>query len=152
MATPRSGTWRVDVLAYPGCFGTEVFAVIDVLAIANAVSAALRPGTPPPVRTRIVSVRGGRGSLSGGALVETERAGPIGVDTDQLVVPGFEFFYPATMDDLLAGWSAEVAYLARFADTTTSLASVCGGAFLLAQAGLLNGHRATTSWFVAPEL
>jgi transcriptional regulator GlxA family with amidase domain len=49
-------------------------------------------------------------------------------------------------DRALLGW------LRRAAVTTRRLGSVCVGAFLLAEAGLLDGRRATAHWRYAPEL
>jgi len=44
------------------------------------------------------------------------------------------------------------AWLKRKANTVTRLASVCTGSFLLARAGLLDGHRATTHWMSCDRL
>jgi transcriptional regulator GlxA family with amidase domain len=45
-----------------------------------------------------------------------------------------------------------VAWLQQNAPTASRLASVCTGAFLLAEAGLLNGKRVTTHWSKCAEL
>ncbi|MET7769678.1 helix-turn-helix domain-containing protein [Nocardia sp. NPDC005366] len=48
--------------------------------------------------------------------------------------------------------SATVAALRRAADRGARVTSICSGAFVLAQAGLLDGHTATTHWGLADEL
>ncbi len=141
--------WRVNVLAFPGCYGAELFAVVDVLSIANAASAVLRPGLGPAFRTRVVSVRGSRVRLAGGTSLTTD---PVDGDHDQVVVPAFEVTEAAAIDARLHGLAQEVAYLKGLRRRRTHVASVCGGAFLLAEAGLLDGHAATTTWLFAPEL
>lgn len=60
--------------------------------------------------------------------------------TDTLIVAGGDGVYAARSDRALVGWVAEAAASAR------RVASVCSGAFLLAEAGLLDGRRATTHW------
>lgn len=66
--------------------------------------------------------------------------------TDILVVPGGHGVYAARTDGRLLDWLTAAAGAAR------RVASVCSGAFLLAEAGLLDGRRATTHWRVAERL
>jgi transcriptional regulator GlxA family with amidase domain len=44
------------------------------------------------------------------------------------------------------------SYLARAAQACRRVGSICTGAFLLAEAGVLDGHTATTHWMKAQEL
>lgn len=48
--------------------------------------------------------------------------------------------------------SAVVEWIRRAAPNAERIASICGGAILLAQAGLLNGRRATTHWRLLEEM
>jgi transcriptional regulator GlxA family with amidase domain len=65
---------------------------------------------------------------------------------DLLVVPG-GFGRRAQMHNTTA-----IEWIARQAATVEIVASVCTGAFLLAEAGLLTGRRATTHWTAIEEL
>ena len=137
---------RVGVLAYPGCFGSQVFGVVDLLTMGNHV-AQPAPDRPPPFATRVVSPR---------RRVQTSSGVEIGVsavrDLDVLVVPGFDVTPRDDLDARLAALRPEVATIGSVADAGTAVVSVCVGAFLLAEAGLLAGRRVTTSWLFADEL
>ena len=65
---------------------------------------------------------------------------------DTVIVAGGNGTVAALSDEMLIDWLRTVEPGCR------RVASVCSGAFLLAQAGLLDGRRATTHWSVCDEL
>ncbi|MST34187.1 helix-turn-helix domain-containing protein [Acidimicrobiaceae bacterium USS-CC1] len=67
-------------------------------------------------------------------------------DIDTLIVPGASRDRGLNVDEHVITWIREAGGRAR------RVASVCTGAFLLAQAGLLHGRRATTHWAATDEL
>jgi transcriptional regulator GlxA family with amidase domain len=67
-------------------------------------------------------------------------------DVDTLVVAGGNGVY-----DLL-GDASLVADIRRLAEGARRVASVCTGAYLLAESGLLDGHRVTTHWLACDDL
>jgi transcriptional regulator GlxA family with amidase domain len=87
-------------------------------------------------------------SLDGGPILTTEgvtiETAPISkfdaAEIDTIVIPGALDMEPALADRRLVEWLATNSARAR------RTASVCGGAFLLAEAGLLEGRRAVTHW------
>jgi transcriptional regulator GlxA family with amidase domain len=138
----------VTLLAYPGCMGTELFALADLLLIANHMAAVLAPGRHRPWRVRLAAARAGEVALAGGLRVV---AGPLPARTDLLVVPGLEVGRFGLWPEKLAPLQAELALLARHHRRGLPLAAVCIGSFLLAEAGVLDGRRATTAWPFARE-
>ncbi|HEU4844597.1 MAG TPA: DJ-1/PfpI family protein [Burkholderiaceae bacterium] len=96
-----------------------------------------------PRQVRLISVDGPRvttrdGLPLGEALPTLAQAGPV----DLLWVPGGA---PARLAELMADLNF-MLYLQGQSEHASYMVSVCEGALLLAAAGLLDGHRATTHW------
>jgi len=129
----------VGIIAMPGAQLLDVAGPLDVFAEANVQAGAAR------YRPLIVGTVPGPITCSSGArllpdvIVGTDDAG--GFDT--LLVAGAPNLADTPRDDELVDW------LRRQAGDARRYGSVCTGAFLLAEAGLLDGRRATTHWAVA---
>ena len=138
---------RVSVLAYDGCLGTEIFGLADLLLIAERV--ARGAGIGRDLFDVSLVGRTKRVQAAGGFELRTDRWHG---DVDVLVVPGFDLRAPSRAGSMLQRWRPEVSFIADAARDGVAVASVCVGAFLLGEARLLDGRRATTSWLFAREL
>lgn len=134
---------RVGVLAYPGCFASEVYGVPDLLTMAGSLAGP----DGPAYEVSVVSPRR-RVRAAGGILLTVSAMR----DVDVLVVPGFELVSGVDLEARLAPLTPEIATIRSHAATGRAVVSICVGAFLLAEAGLLNGRRATTAWLFADDL
>jgi transcriptional regulator GlxA family with amidase domain len=123
---------RIVIVTYPQ--GQS----LDIVGPADVFDAATRLGAPLRYRIEVVSVEGGPLTLSNGITMHTaqmaKRRGPI----DTLLVAGGRG--PGLVDPRLS------SAVARLASRSKRVASVCTGAFVLAEAGLLDRCRATTHW------
>jgi transcriptional regulator GlxA family with amidase domain len=133
---------RVGVLAYPGCFGSQVYSIPDLLTIAAHVA----PAAESP---RIVVMSPRRHVTAAGGL--RVAVSPLR-EVDVLVVPGFETGPAPAFASVLSQLKPEIAAIQDLRTQGTRVVSICVGAFLLAEAGLLAGRDATTSWLYAHDL
>jgi transcriptional regulator GlxA family with amidase domain len=149
LSAPPRKTWRIAVLAYPGCMGTQVFGMAELLRLALDLADARRPGAHPLLEVHIVGLRGRSVAIAGGTVISTRA--PRG-RYDALIVPGMEINHRVDWDRALAPLQPECAFVRRAYAAGTPVASVCVGAFVLGEAGLLQGRRATTAWLFAQAL
>jgi transcriptional regulator GlxA family with amidase domain len=136
---------RIAILAYHGCMPTQLFALVDTLRIAADIAgdAGVR------LDVRIVALEGKEVAVAGGTRMTFPR--PRGT-YDFLVVPGMETTRSADWVGKLGRLQPEAAYLGAAFGRGTHVASVCVGAFLLGEAGLLDDRAVTTAWLFAREL
>jgi transcriptional regulator GlxA family with amidase domain len=113
-----------------------------------AASKALAERGQPGYQLYTASLQGGLVNTIEGLAVDTRALRQLDMATlDTLVVPGAPDICQ-TLDD-----HAELtAWLRHESQAARRVVSVCSGAFLLAQAGLLDGRRAATHWAMCDTL
>jgi transcriptional regulator GlxA family with amidase domain len=130
---------RVVVLIYEGLQALDAVGPLEVFSGANELCA--RQGKPAPYRVEIVAPKAGPQLCeSGYALVAPRAYGELRGPIDTLIVVGGNGSRVVRHDAKLRAW------LKRTAKRVRRLCSVCTGALVLAEAGLLDGKRATTHW------
>jgi transcriptional regulator GlxA family with amidase domain len=118
--------------------------LLDVAGPLEAFNVAPLSGA---YRTTLVSLSGGNVvSHTGTGLVTAAAATIEGQSIDTLIVPGAVDWRASVEDESLRQFVRYAAVQSR------RVASVCAGAFVLAAAGILDGHRAATHWRLADEL
>jgi transcriptional regulator GlxA family with amidase domain len=138
----------IGVLVYPGCLRGSAVIPLDVFRIANTL-ASYRPASQRVhLRGRWLSAREDRTVDVDGLAFQTESLAT--VTPDALLLPGIDHETPRDLGPVLQHLAPERDAVEAYAASRRLVLASCSSACLLAHAGLLDGRRATTSWWLAP--
>ena len=139
---------RVSVLALDGVFDLGLAAVLDALQTANELS-ELSKLSVPRFDVRIVGLRRSVKTAQG-LTVPVHAAGSR--TPDCVVVPAIGYKMPGPLEAALARQDVResAAMLQHWARRGATMTAACIGTFVMAESGLLDRQRATTTWWLAP--
>jgi len=130
---------KVVIVGFPGVQALDVVGPHEVFSGASLLTRGGYDVVMASIDGQVVTTATGLGFVSA-PLPEP------GDPVDTLVLPGGGGVHTARSDGELVGWIKTVSRTAR------RVVTVCTGAFLAAEAGLLDGCRATTHWAFAERL
>jgi transcriptional regulator GlxA family with amidase domain len=136
-------TREVLIIGFPGVQGLDLVGPFEVFTSASLALAAMGQDGYQVV---VASVDGQPVSTEAGLTFAAAKLPDPSEPVDTLILPGGRGVHTAQHDRRVIDWIGAVAPRAR------RVVSVCTGAFLAAQAGLLDGCRATTHWAFANRL
>ncbi|MCA9612156.1 MAG: helix-turn-helix domain-containing protein [Myxococcales bacterium] len=140
---------RVHILVVDGMFDIGLSVVLDTLVMANELAA--HEGAPPPFEISLVGPRR-HVRTQRGFGVRAHRAGEVD-RPDFVLVPALGEKTPDDLSSALARRDIGVArdHLVEWHEGGAHVAAACTGTYVLASTGLLDGLRATTTWWLGPD-
>ena len=140
---------RIHILALNGVFDTGLAAILDAFGTANAL-AEMTGISSLRFHVKVVglrkSIRTARG-LSMPVIAAARAQTP-----DAVVMPAILHMNAEPLVQALAGNEVREAgvVLRKWSERGALTATACIGTFVLAEAGLLDGEEATTTWWLSP--
>ena len=144
-AAPRL---RLGILAMEGCMLSSIASACDTLAVAQALADIRQPGAVK-LEAVVFGARGQRSVASSAGVELGGLPGPVPEDLDLVLLPGLMHRSPQQLVASVQALGPELELLRSLHLRGVQLAGNCSGSFLFAESGLLDGHRATCSWWLA---
>ena len=136
-------------LAQNRCVASEIAGPVDVFNTANLLIENIEGKDAEKLRWKIVTVDGKPVSNTMGMEFKADMSLDEVQAPGWLYVPGVMYETEEKLTDYLEVNNALMKKLKSFESQQISFAANCTGTFVLAEAGILNGKQATTTWWLA---
>lgn len=141
---------RISILAYPRSEILDITGPYEVFAFASWAIQKAETIKEPPYLIEVLAERPGPiKTLSGLDIVAHRSIHEVKKGIDTLIIPGGSFQGTDTADNNNASILENhdlLNWIKKMSTSVRRLVSVCSGAFLLAECGLLDHRRVTTHW------
>lgn len=132
---------KITVVAFENCMTSAVYGLLDAFTVAATVASRTDPSSWTNHHIRLATSHGQPVRGFGGFRIEPHCSLEEASDGDVVLTPAIL----GDIEETLAREGDLVAWLSSLQPNPMLVASTCTGAFLLAEAGLLNGRRITTN-------
>ncbi|MCP3400171.1 DJ-1/PfpI family protein [Bradyrhizobium sp. CCGB20] len=140
MSARKQGDWGFAMK-----LGIPIYEGVNLLDVAGPLEMFYWAGQDNDLQSTLISQDGCAVTSINGVRFEAHASFAQTPALDILWVPGGD---PAALQGIMKDpQSPYLQYLRQIAADATWVCSVCEGALLLARAGLLDGHEATTHWY-----
>ena len=137
---------RVVMVVYPDAHILDVVGPLEVLTGAKL----FLPADMPTYAVHVVAHHAGAIRTTSGLTIEADESFEDALKDDQpidtLIIAGGHGTLEALEDDAL------LSFVSHAAAQSSRIVSICTGAMILAEVGILDGKRATTHWWWCPIL
>mgnify|MGYP003575415905 CR=1 FL=1 len=131
---------KIGILAYDGCTASMIVGVLDILSFANSRHGSKKGNDLFEVA--IVTETGEAANGFSSFPIQAQRSIKTKSKFDLIYVPGFV----GEVENVLSKQVKLIHWLKRQYQKRVIVAAACNGNFLLAEAGVLDGKKATTHW------
>ncbi len=140
---------NIAMLTYPDCMLIDVCGPMDVFNFANHALRQMSRVSPSETAYTLTIVAENSGPVktsSGICIVADKGYEDLNEGVDTLLVTGSACVDSAVQDTKMRTW------LMHMMPKVRRMGSICSGALVLAESGLLNGRKATTHWMYCDEM
>lgn len=140
---PSPAPYNVTIVGFDRALATAITGVMDLFRMAGVTWARIHDERPEPrFSVTLATVDGGPCQCVNGVTLMAGSRWDTAPPADLVIIPTVG----GDIDDTLATNAALLPWLREWHSAGRDIASNCTGAFLLGEAGLLDGREATTHW------
>lgn len=143
---------RIFLIAYENCYASSLSNLPDLFTIALAHWRQQRGNEAPPISWQTLSIDGGPVRSASGLNIHPDSGLVAMNDQAIVVIPAMNYPGERLFKDFLTTHQPLLDWLQDAHHQGATLCAHCTSSFILAETGLLNGLRATTSWWMADKL